>query len=110
VKSIILAVVLVVSAGISAHADNSVYRNVLKQPRGDTELNVDGQYCDQLLGPVKNGMSTSPQYKKCMLSRGWRYQYTTRERKAPEHTWIDPETGLTCHEILGGLGSACSNF
>ena len=109
-KRTILTAVLVLSTVVGAHADNSVYRNVLKQPRGDAELNVDGYYCDQLLGPVKNGMPTSAQYKKCMLSRGWRYQYTTREPKAREHTWIDPETGLTCHEILGGLGSACSNF
>ena len=26
------------------------------------------------------------------------------------YRWIDPETGLTCRDILGGLGSSCSNF
>jgi hypothetical protein len=40
--------------------------------------------------------------------RGWRYQSVKRER-APQ-TWIDPDTGLTCHDILGGFGSECSNF
>jgi hypothetical protein len=25
-------------------------------------------------------------------------------------TWIDPDTGLTCHDILNGFGSECSNF
>jgi hypothetical protein len=32
------------------------------------------------------------------------------KREPPEKTWIDPDTGLTCHEILNGLGSECSNF
>jgi hypothetical protein len=45
-----------------------------------------------------------------MALRGWRLAYTTRERSQPEKTWIDPDTGLTCHDILGGFGSACSNF
>jgi len=40
-----------------------------------------------------------------MRSRGWRFDYTRFDKK-----WIDPETGLTCHDILGGFGSVCSNF
>jgi hypothetical protein len=107
-KRTALAALLLVGAALSAHADNSVYDNTLKKARGDAELQVDGQYCDQRVGVVRNGMATSPAYKKCMLSRGWRYRYTTRT--PPEKTWIDPETGLTCHDILGGLGSSCSNF
>ena len=53
-------------------------------------------------------MPTSAAYKQCMLSRGWRYQFVKREPAAK--TWIDPDTGLTCHDILGGFGSECSNF
>jgi hypothetical protein len=45
-----------------------------------------------------------------MQSRGWRYQSTARVHTAPVHTWIDPDTGDTCHDILGGLGSSCGNF
>jgi hypothetical protein len=51
---------------------------------------------------------TSAAYKQCMLSRGWRYQSVKRE-PAPK-TWINPDTGLTCHDILDGFGSECSNF
>jgi hypothetical protein len=34
--------------------------------------------CDQRVGAVQNGNITPPQYKKCMLSRGWRYRRTDR--------------------------------
>ena len=68
----------------------------------------DDYYCDAQVGPDRNGVPTSAAYKQCMLSRGWRYQSVKRE-PAPK-TWIDSDTGLTCHEILNGFGSECSNF
>jgi hypothetical protein len=107
-KRTILIAVLLLGATLGAHADNTVYKNLLKQPRNDDALHADGYYCDWQVGRDRNGVPTSAAYKKCMLSRGWRYQSTTRT--PPEKTWIDPETGLTCHEILGGFGSECSNF
>jgi hypothetical protein len=107
-KRTVLVAALVLGASLSAHADNTVYNNILKRPRGDDALHADGLYCDQRVGPDKNGVPTSAAYRKCMLGRGWRFQYTTRTK--PEKTWIDPETGLRCHDILGGAGSSCSNF
>lgn len=100
---IVLVTALLLGGALNAHADTSVYTS--QPPRSDADLQAAAQYCDQRFGAVQNGTVTSPRYKKCMLSRGWRYQSTTRE-----HTWIDPETGDTCHDILGGLGSACGNF
>jgi hypothetical protein len=105
---IVLAAFFVLGGALHAQADNTVYRNVLKTPRGDDALHADGRYCDQRVGPDRNGRPTTARYKKCMLSRGWRYQSTTYTKR--EKTWIDPETGLTCRDILGGLGSSCSNF
>jgi hypothetical protein len=102
-KRMALVAVLLLGGGIAAHADTSVYTS--KYPRSDADLQAAGDYCDQRLGSVKNGENTPPKYKQCMLSRGWRYRSTTRE-----HTWIDPDTGDTCHDILGGLGSSCGNF
>ena len=104
-KRIAIVAALLLGGALNAQADNSVYTNTRKQPRGDFELHADGQYCDQRVGPDKNGVATSARYKKCMLGRGWRLDHTVREK-----TWIDPDTGLTCHDILGGLGSSCSNF
>jgi hypothetical protein len=98
-----LATGLLLGCALSAHADTSVYTS--KQPRSDADLQAAARYCDRRFGAVMNGAATSPQYKTCMLSRGWRYQHTTRE-----HTWIDPDTGDTCHDILGGLGSSCGNL
>src|SRR5690349_5600558 len=107
-KRNILVAALLIATTLGAHADNTVYKNILKQPRNDDALQADGTYCDWQVGRDRNGVPTSAAYKKCMLGRGWRYQYTTRT--PAEKTWTDPETGLTCHEILGGFGSECSNF
>jgi hypothetical protein len=103
-KRYVVASLLLLGTVIAAHADNSIYDDIRKQHRGDDVLNADAEYCDQRLGPVMNGEATSPQYKKCMLSRGWRYRRTDRQR-----TWIDPDTGDRCRDI-GDDTSWCSNF
>jgi hypothetical protein len=106
-KRFLAAAVLLLGTAFSAHADTSIYSS--RPPRSEAKLQAAGQACDQQWGPEKNGTATSPQYKRCMASFGWRYQRTIRS--APrENTWIDPETGDTCHDILGGLGSSCGNF
>jgi hypothetical protein len=95
---IVLIVALLLGTSLSAHADTVTYHNILKIPRNDDQLRQDGYSCDAQVGPDK----------QCMLGRGWRYQSVKRE-PAPK-TWIDSDTGLTCHEILNGFGSECSNF
>jgi hypothetical protein len=108
-KRLITAAALLLGTALAAHADTSVYTS--RQGKSDAELQAAGAACDQQLGPVMNGAVTSPQYKRCMAGYGWRYQRTLRGRSNPDpHTWIDPDTGDTCHDILGGLGSACGNF
>jgi hypothetical protein len=107
-KRMVLIAALLLGTSLSAHADMVTYHNIFKIPRNDDQLHQDGYYCDAQVGPDKNGVPTSAAYKQCMLSRGWRYQFVKRE-PAPK-TWIDSDTGLTCHEILNGFGSVCSNF
>jgi hypothetical protein len=104
-KRLVSVAVLLLGAGLTARADMNHYTNMLKQPRDDDALHADTAYCDQRVGLDRNGVPTSAAYKRCMRSRGWRYDYTRVEK-----TWIDPDTGLPCHEILGGFGSVCSNF
>jgi hypothetical protein len=95
-KRLVVAAILLMSAVVGAQAD-SEYANTRKQWRGDDALQADAQYCDQRFGVVLDGAVTPAAYKKCMLGRGWRYRRATHPQ-----TWIDPETGDTCHDILGG--------
>jgi hypothetical protein len=74
--------------------------NTRKQKRGDAELQSDANYCDQQAGWQVGPPTTA--YKTCMLSRGWRFSHLVHPTE-----WRDPNTGATCTEILGGLGSAC---
>jgi len=104
-KRIALIAALLLGSGLAAHADMSHYTDMSKHPRGDDALHADAEYCSERVGPDLNGVPVSPAYKRCMRSRGWRFDYTKVER-----TWIDPDTGLTCHAILNGFGAECSNF
>jgi hypothetical protein len=57
---------------------------------------------------VRNGAIPSLAYKRCIEHFGWYYQKTVHTLR--ENTWIDPETGDACHDILGDLGSSRGNF
>ena len=104
-KRLVLVAPLLLAGGVAAHADMSHYTDLLRQPRDAGALAADVRYCDARVGPDRNGVPTSAAYKRCMRSRGWRFDYTKVEK-----TWIDPDTGDTCHEILGGAGSSCGNI
>ncbi len=104
-RRVALACVLLLGGVAAARADNDIYADMTRHGRGDDLLHIDSQACRDHLGAPISGAPTARAYKACMRSHGWRFMRTEVEK-----TWTDPETGLTCHDILGGLGSSCSNF
>jgi len=96
-KRTILAAALLLAGAFTAQADVDVWSPMAKHD----DLEAATNDCDQQVGPNLNGVPTSAQYKRCMARHGWRYAYTQREP-----TWIDPETGLRCHNT--GFATICS--
>jgi hypothetical protein len=100
-----LAGVLLLAGTLAAQADVDGWTPVTKHARsaGDADMRAASDACEAQVGRNLNGVSTSPQFKRCMARHGWRYAYTRREP-----TWIDPDTGLRCHNA--GIATVCSNF
>jgi hypothetical protein len=85
--------------------------------RGDGALQADTRRC----GGRKATDYESQDFKQCMLGRGWQFAFTThapgasggRQKAGQEKTWQEYDDDgvlVTCHAILGGFGSVCSNF
>ena len=58
-KRFCLIAMVLVGVVPNAYADNDVYNNIIKHPRGDDVLQADTSYCSQMLGAPQNGTPTS---------------------------------------------------
>lgn len=78
-------------------------------PRGTHELHADTRACRA------HGASGAASVNRCLADSGWRLMATQHGPAArrpvyqkPDPTWIDPDTGLTCHNT--GIATVCSNY
>jgi hypothetical protein len=102
-KRTIITAALLLGTMLAAHADTTFWDNVTKQPRSDSQLGADTHYCSMQVGVDPLGVATPPAFKKCMLSRGWRYSHGQRD-----NSYINRH-GMVCDPILGGGGTECSS-
>ena len=116
-KKIVLAAALLIATATAAHADNDVFTDMRKHHRSDAVLNADAATCREQTGQGSfNGSPMLPSYLRCMRARGWRFDHTAVSSDyhhrwiVPGVTWTEPDRPGTCHYILGGLGSECSNY
>jgi|SRR5579872_5220201 hypothetical protein len=112
-KRTILATAILLGSVLGAHADRDIWSSTDGHPRGDVVLNGDISACAMTLGAPQNGVPTSREFKRCMLSHGWRFRYTVRA--APTRRgdlYPDPDDpGMMCRSYTaGGISQTdCSN-
>jgi hypothetical protein len=89
-----MLVALTLAGALTAAADTSLYNDITKHQRSDNEQQVDGNYCDETIGATADHALPTVAYKKCMLSRGWRFSHK-RHDSSETSTYINDE-GMVC--------------
>jgi hypothetical protein len=89
-KRAILISVMLLAGVSSAQADDSEmnYRDLIRpqgHPRSDAIYTQNLDLCYNQTG-IDRKLADTPAFKKCMLSRGYRWQFTRMVRTSPEPT------------------------
>jgi hypothetical protein len=93
VKRIVLTAALLLGATFAAQADINTWHDTTGRSRSNAALQVDANYCTWVAGHDRNGTPTTPQFKRCMLSRGWRLIRTKYEPQQDESDYHSALTG-----------------
>jgi hypothetical protein len=84
----ILATGLVSSANASTHGESTYYDTIRPHghPRSDAIYNANVNACYSSSGESRMAVYDTPAYKQCMLSRGYRFEYTDVVQDPPSAT------------------------
>jgi hypothetical protein len=84
----ILATGLVSSANASTHGESTYYDTIRPHghPRSDAIYNANVNACYSSSGESRMAVYDTPAFKQCMLSRGYRFEYTDVVQDPPSAT------------------------
>jgi hypothetical protein len=84
----ILATGMVSSASASSHGESTYYDTIRPhgQPRSDAVYNANVNACYSSSGESRMAVYDTPAFKQCMLSRGYRFDYTKVVQDPPSAT------------------------
>jgi hypothetical protein len=93
-------------AASTSPKEETVWKDTTGRNRADAVLDADSTACQTPLPPGAVLRPPGPEFQSCMRARGWRFVSAS----GPSY-WKDPDNeGMICHDILGGVGSSCSNY
>jgi hypothetical protein len=84
----ILATGMISSASASSHGESTYYDTIRSHghPRSDAVYNANVNACYSSSGESRTAVYDSPAFKQCMLSRGYRFEYTKVVQDPPSAT------------------------
>jgi hypothetical protein len=112
-KTNAFAVILTICGMVcGAKAGTFMYKDIRKPGGHERDLSAlarDAQFCDQKIG-VQTG-EVSPEYNKCMRSRGWRFSHTDEQSNSKEDpAQKDAAVGHACRQewsVFSGYREVC---
>ncbi len=92
----------------AANADTQIFRDVLRPhgvARSQAQKFADGRACGLT---AENTFRNAAAFRRCMRARGWVLDHVVEDTPSTAPTpatYIDPETGMECHDV--GIAAVC---